>query len=407
MEVLHARCAGLDVHKDVIVACARVVSNGKVTREVQRFGTVTPELMRLAEWLSRLGITHAVMEATGVYWKPVWHLLEGTCELVLANAQHVKAVPGRKSDMNDATWLAELLAHGLVRGSFVPPVAQQQLRDLTRTRKQMTRALSQQTQRIQKALEDANIKLASVASNVLGQAGRNILEALIAGETDAGKLAALRGRLTAPEDKLMAALQGRMTEHHRFILKLHLEQVTAIERGIAELDARIEQKLSPFRQVVERLTAIPGVSNVIARVLLAEVGTDVTHFASDAHLVSWAGLCPRLDESAGKIRSRRLRFGNGWLKTDLCQAAVAAARCKSSYLHQQFHRIRSRRGAKRAVIAVAASILTVVYHMLRDGRTYQDLGPLHLDRLNEARTLRRFTKRIEALGYTVSVKKAA
>jgi transposase len=407
MEVLHARCVGLDVHKDVVVACARIVDKGKVTREVQRFGTVTPELMRLCEWLSELGVTHAVMEATGVYWKPVWHLLEGTCELVLANAQHVKAVPGRKSDLNDAAWLAELLAHGLVRGSFVPPVAQQQLRDLTRTRKQMTRALSQQTQRIQKVLEDANIKLASVASRLLGQAGRNILQALMAGETDARKLAALRGRLAAPEDKLLAALQGRVTEHHRFMLRLHLEQVTAIERGIAELDARIEQQLAPFRDLVERLTAIPGVSHVIARVLLAEVGTDVTHFPSDAHLVSWTGLCPGLDESAGKIRSRRVRFGNGWLKTDLCQAALAASRSKGTYLHHQFHRIRSRRGVRRALIAVAASILTAVYHMLKNGRTYQDLGPLYLDRLHEARTLRRFTKRIEALGYIVSVQKAA
>ena len=400
MEVLHERCAGLDVHKDMVQACARV-GTGKARRELQKFGTTTPELLRLSDWLRERGVTHVVMEATGVYWKPVWNVLADDFELVLANAQHVKAVPGRKSDVNDATWLAELLAHGLVRGSFVAPQPQQELRDLTRTRKQMTREISRLTQRIQKVLEDANVKLSSVVSDVLGEAPRRILEALIAGQTDPSKLAELRGKLRAEPESLRAALTGRVTEHHRFMLRLHLEQIDAIDRGIAEIERRIEQQLEPFRESIERLTTIPGVSKTIAHVVVAEIGLDMNRFATHAHLLSWAGLCPRQDESAGKVRSTRVRHGNTWLKTDLCQAALAAMRAKGTYLQAQFHRIRSRRGVKKAIVAVAASILCAVYHILLGGQPYRDLGPDHLDQRQPGRALRRLTKRAEALGYTL------
>jgi transposase len=408
MDLFHERCAGLDVHKKMIVACARIAGEGKrVRKEVSRFGTTTAELMRLSEWLTGHEITHVVMEATGVYWKPVWHVLEGSFELMLANAQHVKAVPGRKSDVNDATWLAELLAHGLIRASFVPPQPQQELRDLTRTRKQLMRGRTQQALRIQKLLEDANVKLSSVVSDVLGQASRRILHAIIDGETNADKLVELRGQLKASHEELVAALHGRITEHHRFLLRVHLEQVTGIEKAISELERRIEQQLEPFRKNVEILTTIPGVSKTIAHVLLAEVGTDMSRFQTAGHLVSWAGLCPRMDESAGKKRSTRIRHGDVWLKTDLCQAGLAASRSKKGYLREQFHRIRARRGAKRAIIAVAASILTSAFHMLRAGVAWEDLGSEHFERRDFAKTTRRLTKRLEALGFRVQLTAAA
>jgi transposase len=408
MDQLYERCAGLDVHKDGIVACARLAGGGrKVDRSLERFGTTTLELLRLSQWLSDHGVTHVVMEATGVYWKPVWHVLDGSFELVLANAQHVKAVPGRKSDVNDATWLAELLAHGLVRGSFVPPQSQQELRDLTRTRKQLARTRTQHALRIQKVLEDANVKLSSVVSDVLGLASRRILEAITEGEVDPQRLGELRGKLKAPHDKLVAALQGRVTDHHRFLLKMHLEQVASVERAIADVEGRIERQLEPFRKNIELLVTIPGVSRVIAHVILAEVGADMSRFASAGHLVSWAGLCPRLDESAGKSRSTRVRHGDIWLKTDLCQASLAAMRAKRTYLHAQFHRIRSRRGIKKAIVAVAAAILTCAFHMLRTGAPYADLGPAHLERRDAGRAARRLAKRIEALGYRVELQPAA
>jgi transposase len=406
MELLHERCAGLDVHKNMIQACARIAGRPKATTELARFGTTTGELLRLLDWLVERGVTHVVMEATGVYWKPVWHVLADHVELVLANAQHVKAVPGRKSDVNDATWLAELLAHGLVRGSFVAPQAQQELRDLTRTRKQLTREVSRHTQRIQKVLEDANIKLSSVVSDVLGEGSIRILRAIIAGETDAAKLTELRGKIRAPAEELHAALRGRITEHHRFMLRLHLDQIDTVDKGIAEIERRIEQLLAPFREQVERLTTIPGVSRTIAHVIVAEIGLDMSRFPTHRHLLSWAGLCPRQDESAGKARSTRIRHGNPWLKTDLCQAALAGSRKKGTYLEAQFHRIRSRRGVQKAIVAVAASILTAAYHMLLHGVAYRDLTPAHFDRRDSSKALRRLTRRIEALGYKVEIKAA-
>lgn len=407
MEVIHSRCAGLDVHKKLIVACLRLSEGGRIIRKKERFGTTTTELTRLAIWMTEHQVTHAVMESTGVYWRPVWHVLERDLQLVLANAQHVKAVPGRKSDMTDAEWLAELLAHGLIRGSFVPPENIQELRELTRTRKQLSRALAKQALRIQKVLEDANVKLSSVVSDILGRASRAILEAIIAGETSSERLAQLKGQLKAPLHELEAALQGRVSENHRFLLRLHLDQVDSIQQAIDSLDRRLEHRLEPFRAHVERLTQIPGVSTVIARVIVAEVGLDMSRFPTPAHLISWAGLCPRLDESAGRSRSRHIRKGNPWLKVDLTQAAMAARRAKHSYLRAQFNRLASRRGVKKAVVAVAASILTSAYVILRDGVAYRDLGADYLDRRDPGTIARRLVDRIKALGFSVELHPAA
>jgi transposase len=408
MKVIHERCAGLDVHKETVVACVRVIEGTEVRREVRRFATTTRGLLELADWLRAAGCSHAAMESTGVYWKPVWHVLEGEFELVLANAAHIRNVPGRKSDVNDATWIADLLAHGLIRSSFVPPGAIQELRDLTRTRKQLVREMARHKLRIQKVLEDANVKLGSVVSDVLGESGRRMLNAIIAGETDAQNLAALGSeRLAASRETLAEALQGKVTAHHRFLLRQHLQMIEHVEKTVVEFEAQIEAALGPFRKAVERLVTIPGVSATAASVIVAEIGVDMTRFPTVGHLLSWAGLCPGLNESAGKVMSRRLRNGAPWLKTVLVQSAWAATRKKESYLQAQFLRLRARRGPKKAVVAVAASILTAAYHLLRDQVPYRDLGPQYLLRLDHARTAERLARRIRELGYEVEIRKAA
>jgi transposase len=408
MEVVHERCAGLDVHKETVVGCVRVSERGEVRHEVRRFATTTAGLLELADWLRQAGCTHVAMEATGVYWKPVWHILEGEFELILANPLHIRNVPGRKSDINDATWIADLLAHGLIRSSMVPPGAIQELRDLTRTRKQLMREIVQHKQRIQKVLEDANVKLASVMSDIFGESGRRMLRALIAGQTDARKLAALGSdRLSASRETLAQALHGKVTAHHRFLLKQHLQMIEHLEQTVGEFEAQIEAALEPFRAAVERLITIPGVSATAASVIIAELGVDMSRFATVAHLRSWAGLCPQLNESAGKVRSRRLRYGAPWLKTMLVQCAWAATRSKHNYLHAQFLRLRARRGPKKAILAVAASILTAAYYLLRDRVPYRDLGPLYFARLDQDRTAQRLVRRIKELGYEVEIRKAA
>src|SRR6266550_2249124 len=376
MELLHRRCCGLDVHKETVVACLRLVADGKVTTEVRTFQTTTADLLRLSEWLAANDCTHVAMEATGVYWKPVWHILDdGEFELVLANAAHVKNVPGRKTDVNDAMWLAELLAHGLVRASFVPEPAIQELRALLRTRKQLVREKASHVQRVQKTLEEANIKIESVLSDVMGRSGRAIIQALIEGETDPAKLAALaHWKVRASAATLREALRGRIKRHHRFLLQLHMQQIDALDAAIAELDREVDTGLACFRDAVERLSTIPGISQLSAQVIVSEIGTDMSRFATDAHLRSWAGLGPRSDQSAGKRRSTRLRKGAPWLKAMLVQCAWAATRSKGTYLHAQYLRLRSRRGPKKAICAVAASILTAAYHMLKDGTFYNDLG---------------------------------
>lgn len=402
MQVLHARCAGLDVHQGTVVACRRVVTQDQVTLEVNTFATTTTGLLALLDWLSEVECSHVAMEATGVYWKPVWHILEQSFELILANPQHIKNVPGRKSDVNDATWIAELLAHGLLRASFVPPVAIQELRDLTRTRKQLVRERSQHVQRLHKTLEDANLKLSGVISDVMGVSGRAMLEAIIQGEKDPQKLAQrAHPRLKAAPQELVEALRGRITRHHRFLLKLHIGQVDAVDKALKQVDEQIGEGLAPFAQRAQLLVTIPGVGELVAQVLVAEIGVDMSRFQTAGHLVSWAGMCPRMEQSAGKRKSTRLRKGAPWLKTVLVQAAWAAARAKGTYLRAQFLRLKSRRGPKKAILAVAASILTAAYHMLKNGVEYKDLGADYFDRKDKSKTVMRLIKRIEDLGVRV------
>jgi transposase len=408
MKTLHRRCAGLDVHSDSVVACVRLTVRTKVSHEVRRFSTATRDLLELADWLAAQGVTHVAMEATGVYWKPIWHILEGRFELVLANAAHIRNVPGRKSDVNDAVWISDLLAHGLIRASFVPPAQIQDVRDLTRTRTQLTREVAQHIQRIQKTLENANIKLTSVISNIIGTSGRRILKAMIAGETNPIKLAELGStRLKCSRAELTAALDGRVTAHHRFLIAHHLSLIGELERHIAAFDARIEKLLRPLRDAVAQLITIPGVSKVSAQVILAEIGADMTPFPTSGHLLSWAGLVPRLDESAGKRRSTRVRKGAPWLKPVLVQCGWGAARTKGTYYQAQFFRLKARRGPKKAAIAVAASLLTAVYHMLKNGTFHQDLGADFLVKRDKVRIATKLANRIKDLGYDVSFTPAA
>lgn len=408
MEVVYRRCAGLDVHQHTVVACARIVEKRKVRHEVETFKTTAKGLAALKAWLLGHGCTHAAMESTGVYWKPVWQALEGALELVLANAHEVRSLPGRKSDVNDATWIADLMAHGLIRGSFVPPVTVQALRELSRTRTQLKREVTRHTQRIQKTLESAGLKLTGLISNVLGSTGRAILAALIAGETDPEALAQLKRQgIRASHEQLRDALEGRLLEHHRLLLRLHLEQVDALELAIREIETRMGDLLDPFRRHVELLKTVPGIQETAARIILAEIGFDPQRFPTAGHLVSWAGLCPGSDESAGKRLSARLRKGNPWLRTTLVQAAWSATRKKDSYLTAFYHRLRARRGAKKAVVAVAASMLTSIYYMLQRQEPYADPSPVHLDQRQRDRVARRLIRRLEELGLHVEAKTAA
>lgn len=407
MDVIHPRCGGLDVHKASVVAVARLQKGAAVLRHSRTFGTTTRELLALVQWLSELGVTHVVMEATGVYWRPVWHILEGHFELILANARDVRNVPGRKKDLNDATWLADLLAHGLVRASLVPPRPVQQLRELTRTRKQLTRQIAQANLRIQKILESANIKIGTVIADLLGVSGRAMLRGLIDGISDPEQLLALTtGRLKAPKQQLLEALTGAATEHHRFLLRLHLEQIEHLERLVASLEAEIERQLRPFRRQVEDLSTIPGVRNIAASVILAETGGDMTRFPSPAHLVSWTGLCQRLDESAGKQRSKRLRKGARWLKTTVIQCAWAAVAKRNTYARAKFQRLRARIGANKAIVAIASDIVTAAYFILRDGVVYRELGPDHLHG-DRTRVAKHLVNRLRRLGYAVTLSKEA
>ena len=416
MDIIHARCAGLDVHKDSVVACLRVATGATIGREVRTFATTTSDLLALSAWLTQHECTQVALEATGVYWKPVWHILsESPFELILANAAHIKNVPGRKTDVNDATWIADLLAHGLIRASFVPEPPIQELRSLLRTRTQLVREQARHVQRLQKTLEEANIKLDSVISDLLGRSGRAILAALIAGETDPAQLARLADRrLKAPRAVLCAALRGRVTAHHRFLLRLHLEQIEALTAALAALDREVEAASArleaatpadqtPFRDLITRLDGIPGINALGAQMILSEIGRDMRRFASAAHLVSWAGLCPCNQESAGKRRSTRLRQGAPWLKTLLIQCAWGAQRKTGSYFQAQFRRLRSRRGPKKAICAVAASILTAIYHMLKTGTSYQELGAGYFERRSPQARTRRLVAQLTDLGFDVQL----
>ena len=407
MDVLYPRCAGLDLGKDSLMACVRIHGH-PVKQECRSFGTTTRELLALAEWLTSYGVTHVAMEATGTYWKGVWHVLEPEFTLLLANAGHIKGVPGRKSDVNDAMWIADLLAHGLMRGSFVPPTPIQEVRDLTRTRKQLVREIAQHTQRIQKTLDSANLKITGLISDVLGVTGRSVLRALIAGETDPERLAELaRGTLKAKRPALRDALTGCVTAHHQRLLKLHLTLIEQLEAAVADLDRQLGEALAPFHEAVKRLDAIPGINTTVAQAVLGEIGVDMTRFPTHEALVSWACLCRRLDESAGKRRSTRTRKGACWLKTVLVQAAWAAVRTKDSYLRAQFLRLRARRGPKKAIVAVAASMLTGIYYVLRDGVEYRDLGANYFQTLDRSKVTKNLVRRLQNLGYRVELHKAA
>lgn len=424
MEVMHKRVAGLDVHKEKIVACVRIMASRKAGRQVSRecgsFDTTTDGLLALLAWLTESGCTHVAMEATGVYWKPVWNILsDGDFELVVANAAHIKNVPGRKTDMNDAMWIADLMACGLIKASFVPEEEFQDLRTLLRARKQLTREQTSHVQRIQKTLEEANIKLSSVICDILGVSGRRMIEAMIAGETDPGTLAALahKGVKASPEE-LAAALKGRLTEHHRFLLKLHLGQWDSVEAAITEVDREVDGRISrmdeeekarraSFRSLVVLLCSIPGVSVLAATTILAEIGTDMSRFPTAGHLVAWAGMCPGQNESAGKRRRSRLRKGAPWLKTMLIQCAWAAKRKKDSYYRAQFYRLQSRRGPQKAICAVAASILTAIYHMLKDGTEHQDLGIQYFDRRSTDQKANRLVAQLTKLGFKVDLQPLA
>jgi transposase len=397
----------LDVHRKLIVACVRLAEGTEVKREVRRFGTTTAELCELADWLEEKGCTHAVMESTGVYWKPVWHILEGHVELVLANAQHVRNLPGRKSDMNDATWLAELMAHGLVRGSYVPPEPLRELRDQTRTRAQLVGEVRRHLQRIQKVLLDANIQVAGRITNLLGRTGRAVLNALVAGETDPERLADLCKRIKAPREELVEALRGHVTKHHRKTIAMHLRLIDGLRTEITQLEAEIEEQLRPFQEDFERLCTIPGVSTVVASVLLAEIGPDMHRFPTAGHLVSWAGLCPGLNETGGKNRPSRLRKGPPALKRVMVQAAWSAVRTKDSYFRALYYRLKARRGPQKAIVAVAAAMLRAYYVMMRDHVDYRDLGPDHFPRLDKDKLIRRHLHRLRELGVQVEIKQAA
>lgn len=404
MRVIHPRCAALDLGKDVLVAGVRVQEGPHVDRVCRTFRTTRQELVELVAWFEGLGITHVAMEATGSYWKSVWHVLERHFELTLANPALIKNLPGRKSDVSDATWMADLHAHGLIRGSFVPSPDIEALRELTRTRKQLTREITRHTLRIQKLLDVAGMKITGPISQILGLSGRRIVKALAGGETNPERLADLaHHRIKATRAQLIEALQGELTAQQRHLLDMHLGFVENLEAAIARLDSDIAKAVAPFRGLIARLKEIPGLSDISAPALIAEIGTDMSRFPTSRHLVSWAKLCPRLDESAGKVRSNRIMKSSAWVKTLLVQAAACAAKSKASYLHSQFLRIRAHRGTKKAYVAVAASILTAVYHMIRDGSPYIDLGRTYFERKDRDRAVRRAVTQIQRLGYNVTL----
>jgi len=409
MEILHTCCAGLDVHKEIVVACVRRLVEGKVRQEVRTFRTETNQLLALADWLTDEGVTHVAMESTGVYWKPIWNLFEGVFELMLCNAEHIKAVPGRKTDVKDSQWIAQLLQHGLLKPSFVPEKPIRQLRDLTRSRVQLVRQKVQVVNRIQKTLEDANIKLASVASNVMGASGRDMLRAIIRGERDPVVLAELaRQRLRAKIPQLQEALFGEIEEHHRFLLGMLWDEVEFLEKQIERLTARVAEVLPPpFVEAVTRLQTIPGIDRRAAEGIVAEVGADLKAFASAGHLSSWVGICPGNHESAGKRKSGRTTKGNAWLRALLVQCAWGASRSKGTYLQSMFRRLAARRGTKRALVAVGHRLLEIIYAVLKKGQSYRELGADYLDRAqNRERLKARLVKRLEKLGVKVTVDEA-
>lgn len=403
MEPLIERCCGLDVHQGTVVACLLIGKAGERPKKEQRtFRTVTADLLALREWLKKAGCTHVGMESTGVYWTPVYALLEDEFDLTVGNAQHIKNVPGRKTDVKDAEWIADLLRHGLIRKSFVPPKPIRELRDVVRYRRKVVQSRSTERNRLLKLLETANIKLSSFLSNVFGASGMAMLEALLQGGSTPQQMAQLsKGRLRKKLADVELALDGRLQEHHRFLLRMQLERLKQADAQVDALDGRIEQMLAPYREQVEPLASIPGVSKVVASQIVAEMGVDMTAFKTEAHLASWSGVCPGNHESAGKRQRGTKRKGNIHLTTALVEAAQAAVKTKGSYFRDKFHRLKARRGYKRALLAIAHKILIASYHMLLDRTDYRDLGDSYLDGLSKHRTTNTLVRRLERMGYTV------
>jgi transposase len=405
MRVVHERCCGLDVHKRTVVACV-LTPEGQQTRT---FATMTPDLIALSDWLHSMGVSRVAMESTGVFWQPIYNVLEGTgIDMLVANARHIKAVPGRKTDVKDAEWLADLLRHGLIRGSAIPSRARRELRELVRYRLSLSRQRAQVAHRIHKVLEGANVKLSSVVTDIMGVSGRAMLEALITGTESPEMIAELaRGALRRKRGQLVDALEGLVGPNQRLLLASHLRNLDFLTAEIDRLSLEIEEQLRPSQELLKRLDTIPGVGQRVAQAILAEIGTDVSRFQTGSHLASWARLCPSNDESAGKRRSSHIGPGNPWLRATLVEAAWAATHATHTYLAAQYRRLAARRGHKRALIAVAHTILIIAYRIIRDGGTYEDLGSNYFDERNRRATLRRSVQRLERLGYKVTLTEAA
>jgi transposase len=409
MQTLVERGCGLDVHQATVVACLLIVlKNGRVQKQVRTFGTTTRELMGLREWLLSESCTHVAMESTGVYWKPIYAILEGAFEIVVANAQHVKKVPGRKTDVKDAEWIADLLCHGLLRPSFVPPSPIRELRDLTRYRRKLVESRTAERNRLLKLLETANIKLASVATDVFGVSGLLMLHALVEGKATAQEMAELaKKQLRKKIPELELALEGKVEEHHRFLLRVQLRRLRTVEEDLGILEQRIQEKLEPYAAQFTLLQEIPGIDETLAAAIIAELGVDMGVFESVSQLSSWAGVCPGNNESAGKRRSSRIPKGNVYLKTALVEAANSAAKAKGTYLRDKFYRLKARRGYKRAAVAVGHKILVAIYHMLSHQVCYNELGDVYLDNLNKHHVTRNLVNRLERLGYAVTLQQKA
>jgi transposase len=408
MEVVHPRCCGIDVHQASLAVCVAIKEKGKSEKHRLRCGTTTAELLRLADWLHGHQVTHVAMEATGVYWKPVWHILEGQFELLLANPIQVQALRGRKTDLKDGERISDFLQHGLLQGSFVPPQPIQQLRDLTRSRTTLKQEQVRIGNRIRKVLEDANIKLSSVMSDVMGVSGRAMLRAMVGGESDPEVLARLaRKRLRGKIPVLQQAATGNLNEHHRFLLEQWLAHWDELTERIAKFDQRIEEQTRPFAAAVETWNSLPGIDRITAWTMVAEMGPNMDQFPTVAHAASWAGLCPGQEESAGKRKSGRTRRGNVWLRRALTQAAWGASMTKGSYFKAFYHRLAARKGKKRAIVAVAHALLSTGYILLWTGRRFSDLGEDYFDRLDRERLTKRLVKRLEKLGHQVSIQPAA
>ncbi len=402
MEVMYPRCSGIDVHKRFLVACLSIVqSNGQRQKDLRQFSTMTSDILALKDWLKASGCRQIAMESTGVYWKPIFHVLEGEFEIVLVNAQHMKAVPGRKTDVKDAEWIADLLQHGLLRASFIPSSEQQAVRDLTRSRMSLLQERNRLVNRIQKVLEDANLKLASVVTDIMGMTGQAILSALVAGEVDPERLAHLaRGSLIKKQEQLKAALAGKLTAHHRVLLEELLQLIARLDRSIARFDREIAERLRPLDALIARIDEVTGLARRSIEVLLGELGWDMSRFPNAAHAASWVGICPGHHETGGKQLSGRIRQGNRWAKTVLVQAAHAAGHTQS-YLGEQYRRISARRGAKRAAVAVGHSILVIFYHMVKSGEPYHEKGADYFTAVNKEQIQHRLVRQLERLGNTV------